>query len=78
MESIRKVACRVYSFSPVRWSIKFSICLFTVKAIGDSLYAWCYGRSFRLPRWNQLEGVQHPLNPPLLIPYPFPKNAYQM
>lgn len=62
---------KLYGISGIRLGIKFSICLTVVKVFGDFLYYINSDRMVTIPRNNQIEGVQHPLNPPVAIPYPY-------
>lgn len=69
-----EIVRQVYKFKPARLAIKFTVSLFVIKAISDFHYAIFYGSTVTLPRYNRIVSAQHPLNPPIVYPYPVPSS----
>jgi hypothetical protein len=77
---------KIYSIKPIRLSIKLGICLLGVKAAGDFFFYLLSGQTLTFPRYvfylqaqTFQEGpVQHIVNPPVMLPYPWKLSMKQV
>ena len=71
---------KAYSFKAVRMTIKFSVMFLSIKA-GIEYLEYFFAEKVplrHLPRASYVHDRQHPLNPPIHMPYCFPDNYEEL